>query len=547
MNLSGKTKGFRMHNKTSKIPMAQEKSQKINPPKLTDSELFELIQKLELWPAQKQTVDASKQTHKAPANSEAEEDSTINSPKALHKFLNSHQGKALKAYLEKIAFINKKMMDESLHLLIVRDLFKRRLQAQLSLTAKRKKARHAQELNAAYQEAIDKTEQERRKKLAKTHETKRTISSYEYDVSTDYDALIDLLASYKHTRANLEKQLAKEKVLTLSLHKELKNMDVILETLEQKHAVNIAYLDDLDRHLESIDSKNIVALEELMQELLQKKENKNSQIVSLIERNPFAVVEPHLQEQDALNLQIETLKDALDVAEGKKAYLNEHGEEVDSPTKAQFVLKREDKIVKQDNAYFLIKAHESLENLGPDVKAQAEEQFLQMKPTLVPKKRAIHEKHHHEKGKCLHKKALLHKEIMLSEKRQKETQERLGQLNNAEKSIEAQILRITAPQQYKDKVQFLKNSGQTVQREDLLNLVKPLPNAKEATDYLHNEFEKMARGAPIPAPTLKRILETLDTFINKAPRPVPTKRSEEEMNAVSAIKPLSMALKPKSY
>jgi hypothetical protein len=153
MYLQDKLKDSRMHTKTSRTQTEQE-LKKNEASKFTDVELLELIKKMELFPLQKQRVETSKKSE------DKEEDTQINSPKALFKFLNSPQGKALKSYLEKIAFMNKKMMDESLHVLIMRDLFKRRLQAHMALTAKRKRARSTQDLNAAYQEAIDKTERE---------------------------------------------------------------------------------------------------------------------------------------------------------------------------------------------------------------------------------------------------------------------------------------------------------------------------------------------------------------------------------------------------
>ncbi|CEK12027.1 hypothetical protein [Legionella hackeliae] len=93
-----------------------------------------------------------------------------------------------------------------------------------------------------------------------------------------------------------------------------------------------------------------------------------------------------LQELNAKNLQIGTLKDMLAVTKGEKHMYNQQGERVSSFTEADFIVPSDKQLVKEGNEFYLLDQGKSLNDSNRDT---AKQDFLRAQSEMTSVKNLI--------------------------------------------------------------------------------------------------------------------------------------------------------------
>ena len=90
-----------------------------------------------------------------------------------------------------------------------------------------------------------------------------------------------------------------------------------------------------------------------------------------------------LHTSNAMNVQIAALSEMLSVIKGKSDLYTKDGARTDSFTKAQYVLKREMKLVNEDGTLYLLRNDQNFDEMDAGDKAAAHQLFKDMKPELL--------------------------------------------------------------------------------------------------------------------------------------------------------------------
>lgn len=209
--------------------------------------------------------------------------------------------------------------------------------------------------------------------------------------------------------ANYEAAIKKYQQENYKLEQHEEALNQRLESLEQQQTAmttkHDAYKDSLaafaqeSDEYESLKPKDLDALITDMEHHL---DAQTEQISNLLETGDPADEEEArllLNQQNALNLQIASLKDlrSTQQEEGAKKFFNAEGIQVPSQKDASFITNHDQKIVEKDGTYYLLKAGQDFDKLSDADKQEAHDGFKSAQHELMTVKKAVEHTHESEK------------------------------------------------------------------------------------------------------------------------------------------------------
>ncbi|MFC3908440.1 hypothetical protein ACFORL_05040 [Legionella dresdenensis] len=179
-------------------------------------------------------------------------------------------------------------------------------------------------------------------------------------ILTDY---VCQVISIEHELQAVSKQIAEIKHRKIQYKQYNKAIDGI-----NQMADTIALENDIERQVQHLDTA-MVKLENRISK-------QSEEAIQLLDDGQIEHAQKKLREANSLNLQIAGLKEMLAVIRKEKQLYDEQGELTLSFKAAKYVLSVNQKLVKEGDKFYLIKANQTLEQLSPEEKADAHELFL---------------------------------------------------------------------------------------------------------------------------------------------------------------------------
>lgn len=200
-------------------------------------------------------------------------------------------------------------------------------------------------------------------------------------------AITPYIQSLEHSRLALDTLEADLKSLT-EQHQQIDKKYEKYETAE--HSMQTWFSDHANEPtlMQSIDDE--------MAKLTKQIEEDAETIQAYVDKNQLDEARTLIQKSTADNLKIAMMKDLKSTMDGDKICWNEQGEPTDFKH-ARFILPKAQKIVKQNDTLYLLKADQNITELSADEKTQASEAFKRLKPNLSSIKQLLKHNHTSEK------------------------------------------------------------------------------------------------------------------------------------------------------
>lgn len=162
--------------------------------------------------------------------------------------------------------------------------------------------------------------------------------------------------------------------------------------LENKHAVYMEKLDKFDAELEQHEQLNVDELDAKIQAIETEIHAQSEKIMDLLASDtPGSEEEARklLDQQNALNLELASLKDLHAQQNEKKVFYDADGDTTPSAKNAAFVVNSNQKIIKKDGTYYLLNQTENFDDLSPEQRQKAKADFQKAEPELMSVKKAV--------------------------------------------------------------------------------------------------------------------------------------------------------------
>ncbi|BCA93780.1 hypothetical protein TUM19329_01410 [Legionella antarctica] len=173
-------------------------------------------------------------------------------------------------------------------------------------------------------------------------------------------------------------------------------LDDVNDEIEQKTKLYDDYdknIKEVDKFVKTVDlndkTKALASIESELSRLEGSEEERGKEaaaIDKLINDGQIDEAKKRVNVLNAKNIQIGTLKDMLSVVKGAKVMYNKNGEEVKSFDKADFVVPKDKKIVKEGDEYFLLDKNDELSATNRD---EAKAAFEREEPEMSSVKNLI--------------------------------------------------------------------------------------------------------------------------------------------------------------
>ncbi|STX51877.1 Dot/Icm system substrate protein LidA [Legionella busanensis] len=187
-----------------------------------------------------------------------------------------------------------------------------------------------------------------------------------------------------------QKDLAGKEAEIALINKELFKIDEYKETIDKRYAAFETGLDEVNQFelQDPTDPGNTEAIKDNIANRITKIENQLKEQTLAIDKllaseNPADEKRAMdlMHEHNKLHMQLAMLKDMHDVYEGKKTLYDEHGNETRSFAEAVYILKPDQKFIKENNTFLLIDKNTDYKDEKWKEKAAAA--FVKRKPELV--------------------------------------------------------------------------------------------------------------------------------------------------------------------
>lgn len=185
------------------------------------------------------------------------------------------------------------------------------------------------------------------------------------------------------------------------LQERLTELQTEIKATEEQYKTYNNSLDKVDKDIAEIEQKMdgasgkeeaIKSIKDKIKNLEASFQNDADKINSLLlegDKKSMAEARVLLDGLNAKNLQVASLKDMLEVTEGKKNMYNKAGTQVYTFKEAEFIIPAEQKIAKEGNNYFLLKKNEDLTSLSPERKEAAQKDFAKNEQQITGVKKLI--------------------------------------------------------------------------------------------------------------------------------------------------------------
>lgn len=480
-------------------------------------------------------------------------------------FLKSPAGETVKSEIGAELALIANIEEERRIELQEQQLFQRRLLAFifLSLIAYREAKAHA-----VYEQIIEQIDKRLHTPPPAERSSSKAQSSYEQTKK-------DILGAYQDEVKSFEKELELNEQDEQDLQKEWEEHQQQLAELESKYETYDAILNHLETEpfaqLEAnlaigapapLTEEQARAKDKALTQLEKELASLSTEIQQKAEKGQAFVVEGKdadakkiMHEIDGLHFKQAFLLDLLEVSQGKKHVFDANGEEVNSLSKADFILQKDKKIVKHEGQYYLIKADQNIHALSPTEKHEAAKQFQQSRDEILNIKKIVKENkelerwHHDKKSETLKERGneineyntLIKNQINQLQAGLAITQQKLDDpdlmdepsspalankpsptLKHPSPTLKRGDVQSVVPS-FRKIIQFLRtnNNEKKITRDQLYQFNSALPPAHQY--LINNTLTAIPVSAPIPHTTMIMMLRHLERFGIDATKPFTTK------------------------
>ncbi|QDP72878.1 hypothetical protein FOG18_10055 [Legionella israelensis] len=456
------------------------------------------------------------------------------------KFLNSPAGETVKAEIGAELALIAAIQEERRIEIQDEQLFHRRLLAFLLLSLLAYREAKAQAVNEEIMEQID-------KRLHQTpHSEAKSSSAYDQAVN-------DILEAYEAELKYLQEEQKLYEKDEEDLAKDLEEHQLQLSDLQTKHDIYNQVLSDLETEFSQLEAdlaiaaplpltqeqdraKNeaITKLQGELDKIATEISKKTNQITTLIAEGKEKEVKTALHELDGLHFREAFLTDLLEVSQYKKHLFDANGELTNSLTKADFVLKRDKKIVEHEGQYYLINADQDIHALNEGEKDIAAKEYQKSKGADVSVKKMVidnmeFEREHYDKksdsleerGKQINEyKTLINNQLNQVQAALSIVRQRLENPESLMDSPSPALSRrpsvtpvptVVPSHSYRKVTEFLHgNNAKKITRDQLYQFNKNLPPKQQY--LINNALTAIPINAPIPHITMIMMLRHLERF-----------------------------------
>lgn len=485
----------------------------------------------------------------------------IKSAQDLISFIKSPAGKTVEKLKQEIMIDLLASIDNIRQQAIDSQTRRHRILAFLFLSMLYKKRAHAKKLNDFIRAQINEMLKENKKQAEST-----PVRSAEAQTYAAYGSSLEIISEI------LINKLTESNNLVSQLHT-LEQQAELIRARYAAYASHIANLDQLYEQISLFSSelKKIDLLETRLASVNALIEAKQQEIDDFIIANEDELAANCLHELNGLNSEAIGIQDLIDVVKQDKLLYNAEGELADSFKDADYILSKTQKIVKENNNYYLLDATQDLNEMSPTEKAEAAQRFDLAKPNISGLKTLVHQNEELELD--FHSKKL-DKAMQFSDDLQKEitTLTSQSELIRAEQTVQAAQASTAAllqsPMATTDQIPTPRpiSTGKaqnkplstTLDYRQTLDLIAKNPTEKGIQQLLQlfvqpdgktsKEMQSLISrhiqpGIPIPPTTMNVLLATMARFSlnaykeNVTSRPAPLKENLHPRPTPFSIKP----------
>lgn len=480
-----------------------------------------------------------------------------NAEDVIH-FLNSPAGQSTKTEIAAELALIAEIKEERQFELMEKQRLQRRIMAFLFLSMLAKREANAKGMN-------DQLTQRLKKILSKKPSTK-TLSGPQK--SPYQQALNDILETYDDQINYLQKEHQSFEQEEQLLKDELSKHEDQLSDFSEKEAIYTDALDKFD-DIEKDSGDSVENLETHLASLQEKINEKAESMNEPILEDNGKETQKGFYELHALRFEAAFVGDLIAVQKGEKSLCDADGNNIDSCSKAHFIIPTHQKIVKHDEQYYLLRADQDIHTLSQEEKADAAKQYESSRPEILSVKRQVVDNMEREKMHLDTKGDVL-KEL-LSEVQAQRTliSNQLSQvqatratvnnsLNNPNLLMQNSPIPVPTPtakpaarkeqqasQSFKNIIQFFKRMNDfepQLTAQQFMRLTKDHPKAQNAVS---KEFENNSMSAPMTPGKIIHLLRVLERFGIDATKPGVTNiLNPLELQDQAAERPAAQTTKP---
>ncbi|STX29342.1 coiled coil protein [Legionella beliardensis] len=347
-----------------------------------------------------------------------------------------------------------------------------------------------------YQEFCERVQEQIDKLL---HHNQEEEKAHHTEDPIELLGLLEFAESLEH---KVQDELATKSAEQEKIQQELDKIAEYGETIDNRYEKNLEpganELDELSEKLLAADNAQ-EAIKGQINELESKLDKQTDEISQLIANNEDKKAMELLHEHNKLHLQVAGLKDMLAVVNEEKKLFDKDGKETDSFKEAAFILKPDQRVVIQNNKYYLVTGTQ----LTEDNKLQAEAKFNKLKPEILAVKSLVQENKKEEK-------AFHGKRLEAATERNKTLQDEVSALNNKLNQLQVTKANIAAQ---------LKEANPNLKLTNTMQHAKPTISRSSARQL--ENFLSEALDSEIKQITMKEQLQAQKNNNNKTSAPTP--------------------------
>ncbi|MBN9231874.1 MAG: hypothetical protein BGO90_11405 [Legionella sp. 40-6] len=188
----------------------------------------------------------------------------------------------------------------------------------------------------------------------------------------EYETTFEAL---KETEAELDSQL-----------EAIKEQEELFVDKEEVYSRNLV---DMEQELDALDTLSEEELNLKIEELENQIHAQTSEVMTALELDDEMGAKKLLHAQTALNFKLANLLDLRATRANQKFLFDEEGNPVPSAKQAKFVLEPNQKVIKQDDKFYLLKENQDINQLSMEEKLLAEQAFKKSEPSILVVKNTV--------------------------------------------------------------------------------------------------------------------------------------------------------------
>ena len=146
---------------------------------------------------------------------------------------------------------------------------------------------------------------------------------------------------------------------------------------------------DMEQELDALDTLSEEELNLKIEELENQIHAQTSEVMTALELDDEMGAKKLLHAQTALNFKLANLLDLRATRANQKFLFDEEGNPVPSAKQAKFVLEPNQKVIKQDDKFYLLKENQDINQLSMEEKLLAEQAFKKSEPSILVVKNTV--------------------------------------------------------------------------------------------------------------------------------------------------------------